>query len=161
MCNWTWEPSMVVQRNGELPFLQEERGTLVLAGKGNGRRGRDHLDKGLVWAGSFREHVKKHWRGTCEGLERADSATGVSAKRERGDHTVAWEDIAGSDQVKHESRKGEGKRWITGCQKIGGWTVRTKRVVSPSKETGIALRSVRDVNWEGHTYLSSAVPKYL
>lgn len=78
---------MVVQRNGELPFLQGERGTLVLAGKGNWRRGRDHLDKGLVRAGSFREHVKKHWRGMREGLERADSATGVSAKRERGERS--------------------------------------------------------------------------
>lgn len=82
-------------------------------------------------------------------------------RREKRDHTVAWEDITGSGQVKYESGKREGKRRITGCKKIGGWRVRTKRVVSPSKETGIALRIIRNVNWEGHTHLSSAVPKYL
>lgn len=34
-------------------------------------------------------------------------------------------------------------------------------MVSPSKETGIPLRIIRNVNWEGHTHLSFAVPKYL
>lgn len=37
-------------------------------------------------------------------------------------------------------------------------------MVSPVKETGISLRiplRIRNVNWEGHTHLSFAVPKYL
>lgn len=37
-----------------------------------------------------------------------------------------------------------------------GW-----KVISPSKETGIPLRIIRNGNWEGHAHLSLAVPKYL
>jgi len=85
-----------------------------------------------VREGRFCEPIKKRWRGTCERLEWGGSGTGVSVKRKR-DHTVAWEDMSGSAQVKQEFGNGEGKRWITGCEKIVGWRARTKRVVSPSE----------------------------
>lgn len=74
-------------------------------------------------------------------------------RREKRDHAVAWEDITGSGQVKHESGNGEGKRWTTGCIKIGGWRVRTKRVVSPSKETGIAFENHKECKL-GRSYSS-------
>lgn len=138
-------------------------GALELAVKGKWRRGRDHFDKGLVLGGRFSEHVKNCWGGMCERLEWGDSGTGVSVNRERGE--TSHGSFRGHNRVwsgkTDESGNGEGKRWITGWEKIAGWRVRTKRVVSPSKESGIALRVIRNVNWEGHTHLSSSVPKYL
>lgn len=134
-----------------------------MAGKGKGRRERDRSNKGLVRGGRFSEHVEKHWGGTCERLEQGDSGTGDNVKRERGERSYSG--FGGHNRVRSgktdESGNGEGKRQITGCEKIVGWRARTKRVVSPSKKTGIAVRIVRSVNWEGHTHLSSAAPKYL
>ena len=52
-------------------------------------------------------------------------------------------------------------KWITGCRKIGDLRARTKRMLSPSKEIGIALRIVRNVGWEGRAHLSFPVSEYL
>lgn len=93
----------------------------------------------------------------CEGLQLGDSGAGDRIKKERC-HPVLWEDVTGKTD---ESGSEEGKRQITGCEKIGDVRARTNRVLSPSKETGIALRVVRNVSWEGRTHLSSPVPKYL
>lgn len=67
---------------------------------------------------------------------------------------MLWEDVTGKAD---ESGSEEGKRQITGCERMGDWRARTKRVLSASKGTGIASR----VSWEGHTHLSSPVSKYL
>lgn len=71
---------------------------------------------------------------------------------------MLWEDVTGKTD---ESGSEEGKRQITGCERMGDWRARTKRVLSASKGTGIASRVIRSVSWEGRTHLSSPVSKYL